>query len=256
MSWSSPPLPLDQGNSNDAWQPAVAVEQSNGVVTVAWYDVRDDAGSKLYRVYYTESWDGGNTFFPQQIAASTTLADATANCLGTGDYMQVVAMDGVAHPVWSDGTNAMTAAVHEGHFGSCWTTVSASGNQAALVVNTDGTVSAWGYNSSGQLGDGTTTSRSSPVTVVGSAGIGTTLQGIESVAMANGGAHSLALRQSDGSVWSWGSNNNGQLGVGGTSDTKAHPVPREVVGQNGTGFLTGVLAIAAAGSDSYALKSA
>src|SRR5438132_2162379 len=52
-SWSNPVL-VDIGNSNDAWEPTVAVDQSNGRLTLAWYDRRDSVftdPNHLYRVY-------------------------------------------------------------------------------------------------------------------------------------------------------------------------------------------------------------
>jgi hypothetical protein len=51
--WTSP-VQIDTGNTRDAWEPAIGVDQSTGVVTLSWYDRRDDVNNKLYRVYYTE----------------------------------------------------------------------------------------------------------------------------------------------------------------------------------------------------------
>ena len=63
-----------------------------------------------------------------------------------------------------------------------------AGNNHSLGLKVDGTLLAWGYNNYGQLGDGSTTNRSQPVTVkIG----GTALTGLRSIA-ANG-SHSLAL---------------------------------------------------------------
>lgn len=70
-----------------------------------------------------------------------------------------------------------------------------------------GSVFSWGSNLSGQLGDGTTTNRSTPGTVAGLTGV---------VAVTGGEDHSLALK-ADGTVWAWGENFAGQLGEGTTN---------------------------------------
>jgi alpha-tubulin suppressor-like RCC1 family protein len=82
-----------------------------------------------------------------------------------------------------------------------WTAV-AAGGQHSVGIKADGTLWAWGWNASGQLGDGTTTDRPAPVP------IGTDTHW---VAVAAGFAHTLAIK-SDGSLWAWGLNNHGQLG--------------------------------------------
>ena len=76
-----------------------------------------------------------------------------------------------------------------------------------MVLKTNGTVWATGYNYWGQLGDGTTTDRRSFVKVV-SSGV---------TAIAGGYAHSIVLKK-DGSVWTTGYNENGQLGDGTTTE--------------------------------------
>jgi alpha-tubulin suppressor-like RCC1 family protein len=95
---------------------------------------------------------------------------------------------------------------------------------------------AWGYNSVGQLGDGTNTIRFTPVQVRDLTGV---------VALAGGQYHSLALK-GDGTVWAWGSNSYGQLGDG-TWTTSFSPVP--------VSSLSGVIAIAGGERHSLALKS-
>jgi alpha-tubulin suppressor-like RCC1 family protein len=85
--------------------------------------------------------------------------------------------------------------------------VSAGGSHT-LARALDGTVWAWGWNQYGQLGDGTTTTRTTPVQVPGLTGV---------IAVSAGGTHSLALK-SDGTVWAWGLNNWGQIGDGTTTD--------------------------------------
>ena len=63
----------------------------------------------------------------------------------------------------------------------------------------------WGNNEFGQLGDGTNTSRDIPVLALSPV-----------LSASAGGRHTLAV-QVDGSVMSWGSNDRGQVGIGGIS---------------------------------------
>jgi alpha-tubulin suppressor-like RCC1 family protein len=96
-----------------------------------------------------------------------------------------------------------------------WCQVSA-GRAHSLAVRRNGTAWAWGPGSTGQLGDGTTVNKSSPVSVLGGftdwcqVSAGTSLD------------HSLGLR-TDGTIWSWGCNSSSQLGDG-TTVNKSSPV--------------------------------
>ena len=68
-----------------------------------------------------------------------------------------------------------------------------------------GAVLCWGWNAFGQLGDGTTVSRSQPAPVVGLPG---------PVTWIKAGAGHTCVRRADGTVWCWGYNGVGQLGDG------------------------------------------
>lgn len=81
-----------------------------------------------------------------------------------------------------------------------------------LALTVDGNVYAWGGNYYGQLGDGTTTDRATPVKL----GL------VNIVDIAAGFSHSLAASY-DGRVYAWGSNEYGQLGDG-TTDSSKKPV--------------------------------
>ena len=111
-----------------------------------------------------------------------------------------------------------------------------AGESHALAVLADGTVRSWGYNSSGQVGDGTTTNRPTPIAPAGLSGI---------TGVAAGSAFSLAVA-TDGTAWSWGSNGNGQLGTGNTTPRTS---PGTVPG------LTSVVSVAAGSYTSYAVLS-
>ena len=117
--------------------------------------------------------------------------------------------------------------------GSAATThIAASSHTVAL--KSDGSLWAWGYNSDGQLGDGSKVNSLMPKQ------IGT---GFAAVAAGGGGWHTIALK-SDGSLWAWGDNGRGQLGDGSTTDSQ---VPKQID--------TGYAAIAAGQLHTVALKS-
>ncbi len=120
----------------------------------------------------------------------------------------------------------------------------AAGTSHSLAVKNDGTLWSWGIGSGGRLGDGTSQQRNRPVQVVTASGA---LTGV--TAAAGGDVFSMALK-SDGTVWSWGGNANGQLGIGTTTQqTQAVQV------LTATGALTNIVQIATGAAHAVALKS-
>jgi len=113
----------------------------------------------------------------------------------------------------------------------------AAGTAHSIILRADGTVWAIGDNTSGQLGDSTTTRRTAPVLVAGLTGV------LRSVAA--GSYFSLAVR-SDGTVVAWGLNAQGQLGDG-TQTNRS--VPTTVPG------LSGIVAVSAGDQHGVALTS-
>jgi alpha-tubulin suppressor-like RCC1 family protein len=96
----------------------------------------------------------------------------------------------------------------------------AAGSQFSLALRTNGTIWAWGSNSNGQLGDNSAISRSSPVSVV---------NGFTDWCMIDAGtASSIAIR-TNGTLWTWGRNNNGILGTN-EADAISRSSPVSVVG--------------------------
>lgn len=105
--------------------------------------------------------------------------------------------------------------------GTNWVFCSAGGAQISgysAAIKSDGTLWTWGDNSFAQLGTGTTTNRSSPGTTSGG---GTNWK---SVACA---PNSTAAIKTDGTLWTWGSNN---LGILGDNTTTARSSPGTVAG--------------------------
>ena len=76
-----------------------------------------------------------------------------------------------------------------------WTSVACGGSHT-IAIKYDGTLWGWGYNNSGQLGDGTGTQRTAPVQI----GSDTNWASVSA-----GASHSLAVKTT-GTLWAWGYN--------------------------------------------------
>ena len=105
--------------------------------------------------------------------------------------------------------------------GNNWKSIDC-GSYHTIALKTDGTLWSWGLNTSVQLGVNDTTNRSTPVT--------TLLGGNNWKSIAGGGVHTVALK-TDGTLWSWGYNGNGQLGVNDTT-YRSTPVTTLLGGNN------------------------
>jgi alpha-tubulin suppressor-like RCC1 family protein len=86
--------------------------------------------------------------------------------------------------------------------GTNWKLV-AAGQYHTAAIKTDGTLWTWGYNALGGLGDNTVIRKSSPVQ---------TVAGGTNWKLVAGGAYHTAAIKTDGTLWTWGYNNNGNLG--------------------------------------------
>jgi alpha-tubulin suppressor-like RCC1 family protein len=89
-----------------------------------------------------------------------------------------------------------------------------SGGHHTLVIKTDGTLWAWGYNASGQVGDGSESDRYYPVQI----GTDTDWRMVSP----HKSIQSFAIK-TDGTLWAWGWNERGSLGDG-TYVSKSSPV--------------------------------
>ena len=108
-------------------------------------------------------------------------------------------------------------------FGSNWKQVIVRGGTATTFVaaiKNDGTLWCWGNNANGQLGDNTVTKRSSPVQTVA---FGTNWKQV-SAGNAGNTYHNTAAIKTDGTLWVWGDNVNGQLGDNTASNKRSSPV--------------------------------
>jgi len=117
-----------------------------------------------------------------------------------------------------------------------------------VILLEDGTLRAAGWNSYGSVGDGTEINPPAHVPVL-TALPDTQLTGVTKAAA--GFLHTLALTEA-GHVYAWGYNNDGQLGVG---DKLKRTLATQVTDPDDpTGFLTGIVDVAAGFYSSYAVK--
>ena len=105
-------------------------------------------------------------------------------------------------------------------YGANWKQVSCGYNTAA--IKTDGTLWTWGYNANGELGDNTIAKKSSPVQTTA---YGTNWKQVSSAVT------SMAAIKTDGTLWTWGKNNYGQLGDN-TITNRSSPVQTVAFGTN------------------------
>ena len=121
------------------------------------------------------------------------------------------------------------------------------GSNHSVALKGNGTVWTWGYNKFGQLGNNGTATTEEPVQVLGKDAQGF-LSDIQMIA--SGTNHILALNN-DGTVWSWGYNNYGQLGDN-TQINKYTPV--QVISEDGEGYLQDIIYIGAGANFSVAVN--
>jgi len=230
--------PTNATNKAVTWassQSSVATVDSSGKVTAI------SAGTTTISATTT---DGG------KIASCvvTVTAPVAVSMISVGQYTSAcLKSDGT---VWTWGSNSSgqlgigTVTSYESNpvkvIGLTDVVSVSAGLSSTFALKSDGTVWAWGDNGNGVLGDGTNIRNiSTPVQVNGL----TNVVSIETTANAN--ASTFAIK-SDGTVWSWGNNENGVLGDG---TTTIRTTPQQISG------LTDVIAVSAGYSHVLALKN-
>ncbi len=189
---------------------------------------------------------------PLQVRGLTdikAISTGGSHCLALQSSGTMWAWGENSHGILGDGTNESRFTPVKSKITDV-KTFDAGQSSHALVVKNDGNVWAWGYDYKGQLGDGgvSISDQNKQSLGYGADDYNPDLvRGMsDAKAVAAGGSHSAALK-TDGTVWVWGSNSDGQLGQG-TTGGNDQTSPEQVPG------LSGVTAIAAGMYYTMALK--
>ena len=160
-----------------------------------------------------------DTPFPVQVALPTGTSAAVAPAAGDAHSCVLVSpADGLgdeilcfgdnSHGQLGDGTLTGRATPAAAPLGAAGTRASAvvAGGAHTCALDVDGQIWCWGRGDSGQIGDGAAVDRPTPTVVP-------LPSGTPAAALAAGAAHTCAVDQM-GTVYCWGANDRGQLGLG------------------------------------------
>lgn len=202
----------------------MAAIKTDGTLWTWGYNASGQLGNSTSITRSSPSTTALGGYFWKQVACGGVYAAATATgfTIGLGN-------DG---RIWTWGTNGNGELGQNSNIASAfpngvvdplgvdynWNFVAAGGSHSA-AIKTDGSLWMWGSGSTGQLGNGTTVTRSTPVSVLG----GNTIKWRY---VACGHAHTAGIKV-DGTLWTWGFNSTGQLGTG---DTASKSSPTTVTG--------------------------
>jgi alpha-tubulin suppressor-like RCC1 family protein len=152
---------------------------------------------------------GDNTSIHRSSPVQTVAGGTNWKQVSCGSYFTAaIKTDGTLW-LWGSNTNGVlgdnttvskSSPVQTVSGGTNWKQISGS-----AAIKTDGTLWLWGKNTDGQLGDNSVTHRSSPVQTVSA---GTNWKQVS----VSGSGNSTAAIKTDGTLWLWGLNGNGQLG--------------------------------------------
>jgi alpha-tubulin suppressor-like RCC1 family protein len=169
---------------------------------------------------------GGNGRLGNGVTSLTNISTPVTTFAGGTNWKQVSSGDAYTAAIKTDGTlwtwgNGLNGVLGNGVTtgnrstpvttfagGNNWKQVSCGNGYSSYTaaIKTDGTLWSWGNGTSGQIGNASTTNRSTPVTTFAG---GTNWK---QVSCGNGYSSYTAAIKTDGTLWSWGYGGNGRLG--------------------------------------------
>lgn len=220
---------LGNGSTNDAHTP-VQVSGLSNVVAIsgrAYHCLALKSDGTVWSWGWNQSGQLGN-------GTTSSFVSAPVQVMGLTNPAAISAAYTISLALMSNGTVRVWGTDRKGEMGQGVTGVSSyvpipvlglsnvvsvsADFQEPEALRSDGTIWMWGWNNLGQLGVGTTADTNRPTQVL-------SLTNMVFVG-ATGDRNNCAIG-TDNTVWTWGRNYNGQLGIG-TADQNPHPMPVQV----------------------------
>ena len=201
-------VPVQESTSSTNWS-SVSVGSAHTVAIKSddtlwvWGHYRDGRlglgeGTTTYIVVPTQNSISGNSWSSVSSKSSHTIAiKADGTLWGWGKNTYGVLGDETEDSSW--------VPIQESSSATNWSSVNA-GLFHTVTIKTDGTIWSWGSGLYGKFGDGNALSKSLvPIQEY--------TQSTNWSSVSAGNSHTLAIK-SDGTLWAWGENNYGELGIG------------------------------------------
>jgi alpha-tubulin suppressor-like RCC1 family protein len=225
--------PSTHGPFDPSLDPTVEICELAGTsctAVIATYTTTSGPGSERVRVQgdqYHVNWhtkdfslDPAKTYRIRVLLLGLEIGFADVDVVSNGNELKMVSTNDFV-PLKDGRTLPIKFRIEQGVLAGIFVRVSA-GVGHTCAIDAAGAAWCWGNNDYGQLGDGTTTGRQTPVAVVAPSGAASSPTFVD---ISAGEDHTCA-RTSTGSAWCWGMDADGQLGDGPTSAEHCHgPYP-------------------------------